>query len=73
MELINLWTFLIVCPLVFIAGSIDSIAGFQGGARLSLLVDDGISKIVMPFLMPVFHWHNLNGKDPIQTVISFYP
>lgn len=61
MELINLWTFLIVCPLVFIASFIDSIAGFQGGARLLLLVDDGILKIVMLFLMPVFHWHNLNG------------
>lgn len=61
MELINLWTFLIVCPLVFIAGFIDSIAESQGGARLLLLVDDGILKIVMLFLMPVFHWHNLNG------------
>lgn len=34
MGLLNLWDFLIVCPLVFIAGFIDSIAG--GGGLISL-------------------------------------
>lgn len=122
MELINVWTFLIVCPLVFIAGFIDSIAGggglislpaylisglpahnaiatnklsssmgtsisvfryakkgyipwkpaiicvafsvagSQGGARLSLLVDDGILKIVMLFLLPVTAFAVMKSK-----------
>ena len=31
---ITVWTFLIVCPLVFVAGFVDSVAG--GGGLISL-------------------------------------
>ena len=31
---VNIWTFVIVCPLIFLAGFVDSIAG--GGGVISL-------------------------------------
>ena len=31
---VNIWTFAIVCPLIFLAGFVDSIAG--GGGVISL-------------------------------------
>ena len=31
---VNVWTFVIVCPLIFLAGFVDSIAG--GGGVISL-------------------------------------
>lgn len=135
---ISIWTYLIVCPLVFIAGFIDSIAGggglislpayliaglpshnaiatnklsssmgtsvsvfryarlgympwkpailcvafsiagSQGGARLSLMVDDRVLKIVMLFLLPITAIAVFNSKalateerEPLSTVKTY--